>query len=326
MEAPQGLQNVGKTLTNINVPNTEQLTQGFKSVADSVSSTSGIVQDSLKDFSSQNMVNASQSFLDSNSIIAKFVFVIFIIVAFLFIVNLGINFIIYLFKHPRNPYIINGLVPGGANIVVPQDPKNTDSALVLRSNNQQNGLEATWSVWLSIDGLSNDTGKKWNHIFNKGNNIYKPSTSADSGIATVNNAPGVYVANDRNTIRIYMDDVKNNDNYVEITEIPLKKWFHLAIRIQNKTMDIYMNGTVIKRYVFENVPKQNYEQVNVGCNNGGFIGKLSNLIYYDRALNVFDINNIILLGPNLTESKAVKSNIGNYTYLSNLWYYDKLQA
>jgi hypothetical protein len=96
-----------------------------------------------------------------------------------------------------------------------------------------------------------------------------------------------------------------------------------VIRIQGQIMDTYINGTIANRQIFATVPKQNYDPVYIGWNKG-FSGQLSNIIYYDHALGVFDINNLVLAGPNLVQSSSVKSNIGNYTYMSNLWYANKI--
>ena len=54
------------------------------------------------------------------------------------------------------------------------------------------------------------------------------------------------------------------------------------------TLDIYINGTVSGRYNLSDVPFQNFYDVHV-CQNNGFTGKLSNLRYYDSALNIFQI-------------------------------------
>jgi len=95
----------------------------------------------------------------------------------------------------------------------------------------------------------------------------------------------------------------------------------MAIRIKNNIMDIYINGNVAQRYMFTGVPKQNYNDVLVG-KNGGFNGSLSNLLYYDRALTIYEINNIILAGPNTTElaENIPISNGRYYGYLSRSWY------
>jgi hypothetical protein len=94
----------------------------------------------------------------------------------------------------------------------------------------------------------------------------------------------------------------------------LGRWFNLAIRMQNKIMDVYVNGTVAKRYVFSSIPRQNFGDVIVG----EFDGTLSDLRYFDSALNIFQLNNIAMAGPNLkAESKTLDT---RFDYLSSLWY------
>ena len=34
---------------------------------------------------------------------------------------------------------------------------------------------------------------------------------------------------------------------VIVNDLPFKKWFHLAIRLENKIMDVYVNGEIVKR-------------------------------------------------------------------------------
>ena len=81
-------------------------------------------------------------------------------------------------------------------------------------------------------------------------------------------------------------------------------------------MDVYINGTMTQRHIFTNVPIQNYDDVYI-CANGGFSGTLSDLRYFNRALNVFEINNIVSSGPNLTYSNGTKDSPSQLSYL---WY------
>lgn len=305
-------------------PIRENVNQGYATISNVVNNVKSSVSNTLGDFSSQNAVNASRSFLNSNSIIAKFVFLIMVVIIFMFLVKIGIMLTLYFSKPSGHAYVINGLAPGNANIRISQDPKDPKSVQILRSNNQPNGIASTWSVWLFINGLTDPSNKNnstnsYSHIFSKGNVDFD-----NNGIANVNNAPGVYLSDVSNTLRIYFDTVTSNQNYMEITDVPLAKWMHLAIRIENNVIDAYVNGTIVGRQYFNDVPKQNYDDIYVGYN-GGYQGQLSNLVYYDRALGVYEINNLIMTGPNLTLSSSnTKSNIGYYNYLSNLWYYNKL--
>jgi hypothetical protein len=331
-QATARLQNIGSQITNSNVG--QGATDAVKTISQTVSNATENVSSGLKSFSSQSVVNASQSFLDSNSIIAKFVFLIFVLIVFLIVLNLGIMLIAYLLSPPKSPYVIQGLINGNMQLTVNQDPQNTSSATIFRSNNRSNGIEASWAFWINISSFTHGTNT-YSHVFNKGNNVYTgtdKSTPARSGLATINNGPGVYLISDKTNpqlvdLVVFMDETNVNASQQEkptvITNMPINKWVHVVIRIQGQIMDTYINGTIANRQIFATVPKQNYDPVYIGWNKG-FSGQLSNIIYYDHALGVFDINNLVLAGPNLVQSSSVKSNIGNYTYMSNLWYANKI--
>lgn len=324
--AKETFQSIGDKVSEIKMPDTSSLSESasdsMANMTTGISSVKDNLTNTLSEFSSQGIVNSSQTFLTSNGLIAKFVFILFVVIVFLFLMNLGMSLINYFTQPAKNPYVLKGMSPGNSNITIPQDPSNPDSVTILRSNNQQTGLECTWSIWLLVNDLNNNkptATQSYSHIFNKGNTVFDLS----SGVATVNNAPGLYIGdNSANVLRVYMDTIQSSqyaDTYTEIINFPLKKWVHVAIRIENTIMDIYVNGTISGRKTFSNIPKQNYDDINIG-QNGGFNGQLSDLIYYSKALGVFEINNIILKGPNLTQSASLKSNIGFYTYLSNSWY------
>jgi hypothetical protein len=72
----------------------------------------------------------------------------------------------------------------------------------------------------------------------------------------------------------------------------------VTIRVEQRNMDVFINGNVAKRHRFNSVPKQNYGSVHVNKWKG-FSGYLSNLRYYNKALNGTEINSIVKKGPNL---------------------------
>lgn len=284
------------------------------------------VSNNISQFSNAAIVNAdaSTSYLSSNTLIAKFAFLILVIIVFLFLLNLGIMLIQYFYSPSEDPYLIKGMVSGTDPVTIQQDPNNSDSILIRRSNNESTGLEFTWSVWLHINELE-DQKNVYQHIFNKGDTSF-----SSKGIANINNGPGLYLINNNSSmnvgsaqLRVVMDsNNKSDNNYIDIKEVPIKKWVHVAIRMQNTVMDIYVNGIIAGRLTMTDVPKQNYNNINVN-QNYGFNGKLSNLRYYSRALNVFEINNVVSTGPNL-ETYLPVENTPYYGYLSQLWYSSKV--
>ena len=317
----------------------------YNSVAERTSEVVDSVKTSLNDFSSKTYVDGSSEFLQSNTIIAKFAFVILVLIVFLFLCNLGIMLIGYFTSPTTSPYLISGTANGSSELVIKQDPKDKDSVQILRSSNEATGIEFTWSVWLYFLPIDiNNSKTKFKHIFNKGN---KPVPANDkTGIASVNNAPGLYLffdpSSNQTKLRVIMDVVSdltkygdasmntsniwsnNVSQYIDVTDVPMQKWFNCVIRLKNKIIDVYINGTVTQRLVLDEVPKQNYYDVNV-CSNGGFNGNLADLHYFNRALSVFEINNVVVWGRNKNAANAsggggASDGTGFPYYLSNLWY------
>jgi len=294
----------------------------------SMSNALGSIKDSMKSVFSgfSNQPNATETFRFSNTIIAKFAFLILVVIVFMFLVNLGINLITYFTSPQTMPYLVEGMLQGNVPVTIPQDPRKEGSIQLLRSNNESLGAEFTWSIWIYVTDLPQDK-TKYQHIFNKGNNVYN-----SLNVATVNNGPGLYFGNPSdpnklNSLYLIMDTVDQTDKNtsVVINDIPLQKWVHVAIRMENSVIDVYVNGTVSARLTMSNVPKQNYADILL-FQNGGFSGNISNLRYFDKALNVFDINSIIKKGPNMNSSSQQRgiSLMSNYDYLSNIWYGSKL--
>lgn len=290
----------------------DYIKNGVTSAKDSFNKT-------VEDISSKDVYTSGKEFIESNTIVTKLVFLILILIFFLILMNLGIFLVIYFSTPDKNPFLVDGMIAGNRSKTIYQDPNNANAITLYRSNNQTDGIEFTWSVWLLRNELSASTN--YENIFNKGSDDY---TTSGNGKASLGNAPGVYFKNTggtTNQLEIFMDTISDSGIQVEESEtidnLPLGRWFHLAIRMENKIMDVYVNGVVTKRVAFENVPFQNYRNVYV-CNNGGFNGNLSDLRYFDNALSVFQIMNTVEAGPNTRSSDADRNT--KFTYLSNNWY------
>jgi len=332
IQAPS--QTIARQIENMNLPETlnpaniqQNLSEGIATVSNNIDSVKQNIGNTLNEFSSKDVMNASTEFLESNSIIAKFAFLVLVIIIFMFILNLGIMLIGYFMQPSNNPYVVRGTINGNESATISQNPKNSDSIVIKRSNNESKGIEFTWSLWLIISAVPTDNN--FHHIFSKGD-----LTKNTKGIYTIN-GPGLYLVKDSDTkanLKLIMDtvvnDTPNNDaivpnTYVDIKNIPLNKWVNVTFRVENKIMDVYVNGSISNRLIFDNVPLQNYNDVQIS-KDGGFTGKISNLRYFNYSLNIFEINTLVLGGPNLKPGQ-ISSNINNvsdptFSYISSMWY------
>ena len=270
--------------------------------------------DAFKSFSTSNGNSGSTSFLESNSLVAKFAFLLLVIFAFVILLRVGISAVSYLLTPSSSPHLIDGMVDAKQMIVFPQDPSSNGAVTIYRSVNANDGIEFTWSVWIFINGLQYLEGQ-YKHIFYKGN-----SNLEQNGRNFPNNAPGLYLAPNTNSLVVMMNTFNVINEEVIVPDIPLNKWFNVIIRCKNTTLDVYANGTIVRSVNLIGVPKQNYGDVYVGMN-GGFDGNISNLWYYDYALGTAEIQKIVNNGPNTTMIGNNGMNDKLTNYLSLRWFF-----
>lgn len=300
-------------------PIMEQLTGTATDASDSVQSVKDNVQNTLADFSNKGVTGVTSEFAESNGMVAKFAFIIFVLIIFLFLFKLGVQALGYFISPSKNPFIVYGKLEGGTAVTISQNPSNTNAVPIFRSNNEFTGAEFTWSVWLYLN-LSPGSDTNYKTIYVKGPSA--PNTI--TGIHTTN-GPGLYANCDSKGIghlQFVFDDISGKQNKITVDNVPLQKWVHVAFRLKNTVLDVYINGSINNRHQLLSAPKQNYYDINIGAA-GGYSGYLSNLRYYDHALNVFDINNIVMFGPNTANSSLssdYQSANGDYSYLSTKWY------
>ena len=285
-----------------------------------------------------NLSGEMTSFMNSNSLVAKFAFVFLVIIIFIVLLNLVITIISsILYSSSGTPHLLDGMQDARTLLIISQNPNDKNSIPILRSDNQREGITFTWSIWIYLNGVES-TDNVYKHIFNKGSGKYE-----NSGLYYPNNAPGLYISPNTNDLEIFMNVYKDptsevntdceidsaiTDTYnmcaiseqIKINKIPIKKWVNVIIRCEQNVLDCYINGTLTKRHILTGVPVQNYDNVYV-CNNGGFDGYVSNLWYYNYALGTKAINDIAVRGPNMKmKDDGMAGSVPKY--FSMRWYFN----
>lgn len=303
-----------------------QLKEGVDTIRNSIPTSfndaTQSVSDTFNDFADKTKVasakmfgqqESSTSFLETNGLVAKFVFVFFVTIVFIILFQVALKIVGRVAAPPRDVLLVDGMVSGNAQIKIRQNTSSSMNTPIYRSNNEETGIEFTWGVWIFVEP-DMDTSPIFQHIFSKGDTT---STGLD-GILSPNNAPGLYIKTEagQSTMRVYMDDATPRLSLVEMNNIPLKKWVHVAIIMKNMDMDVYVNGAIAARKKMAAVPKQNYGNILVGYSQ--FKGNISNLSYHDSALDVLQLSNIVQRGPGTTMVST--SSIKVTDYLSRIWY------
>lgn len=151
--------------------------------------------------------------------------------------------------------------------------------------NSDEGLEFSYSVWIYIQ----DWTRGWKNIFVKGG-------KTDSAGTNSARAPGLWLYPDTNALHARINTFASPNEGCDIKNIPLQKWVHIAYILNNRTVDIYIDGKLERSCVLRGVPKLNDDPVHV-CDNGGFFGKISNLVYFRYAMKPDEVYKIYASGP-----------------------------
>lgn len=303
--------------------------------------------DSVKQASNQSSyMSRGTEFVNSNTTISRFVFVMAMFLLFLGAFNVGISLIQDYWLNRKSPILINGMVSANKLKVISTNPNVDNSVPIYRSINQEYGLEYTWNVWVYIEDLNKIDNNLYQRVFSKGSQepritgVATSQTRSGVNPELLNASPGLFITKNaadnsltsKNNLHAGLvlvvntfNSARRGNDYLEtiqIKNIPVKKWMCITIRVENTTVDIYLNGILTQRKKLNNLPRQNYYDTLIGDADNGFNGFISSLRYYDHAIHYDDIQSLYSTGPNRTSiDTSMSDNIQNY--LSMNWYYTR---
>lgn len=329
-----GVNNIGESLKTAGTDITTKigdLGTNLGSAADATKSTVSSGFDTIKSvlpaapvpsngtsFSLSDYTTMSSEFLESNSYIARAAFILLVVFMFFVILRLATGVIKYFVGRSQDPVrVIDGMMDASQSQIITQ---GFGGKTIYRSSNEESGIEFTWAVSLFVKDQTGITSK-YSHIFSKGSVPKFDNDNNRQTIKTINQAPGLYLDNKANSLIINMDSFNQNaTNTITVPNIPHNKWLNVIIRCKNKTIDVYINGQIVNSTVLPSVPKQNYGNIYV-CQSSGFIGNLSNLLYYRHALSINEIQNSLKDSVNIQLSSTTGGITSTTTdYLGFKWY------
>jgi hypothetical protein len=134
-----------------------------------------------------------------------------------------------------------------------QNPHNPAAKTVNLSDNQRSGVEFSYAMFVYLKSECFASGEqKLLHILHKGYNKPYPLM-----------APGIFTWGHKNVIRIFMNCYDSWNNWSEVENIPVDKWFHLVVSCKGNTIFIYVNGSLKQKVNLSGntPPYQNYGDV-----------------------------------------------------------------
>ncbi len=257
----------------------------------------------------------------------------FILVIILIILAL---FIYYSWKSYRNykvtsPYFIYGTLDGNKARTIP-------AVMVPDPSDGQYGQEFTYCMWLFIKdtnfvqtsttstgtstACTKGTGPLMKIIMNKGSNDLYQTTNNDNQQVwhyPLLSSPGIFLYPDTNKLHIRFNGYDSIYESADVGNIPLNKWFMLTVNCIGNSVDIYINNMLKKRQQV-GVLKMNYGDLSINPF-GGFDGYISNLRYYNRAIQSWEIDEMYQIGTN-TNMVTQLTDIKQMADLSPKYYFN----
>jgi hypothetical protein len=130
----------------------------------------------------------------------------------------------------------------------------------------------SYSIWTYVNDWNYKYGQRKSIFQRKGLEVFFSPTQNDIIVKVDTYDPA---DNDMNTIPYECG----------ISNIPIQKWINIIVSVQGKSIDIYVNGKLVKTCVMTNVPKSlQGDGVNLSMNNG-FSGYTSKFFYMNQTVN-----------------------------------------
>ena len=166
---------------------------------------------------------------------------------------------------------------------------NLGNYLTLNKNENPH-YQYALSCWIFIETAPPNTNSKYTQF---------------TSLLNYGNKPKILYNAEKNTLRIVMQqqdlkqqtknrmtDFDNEDNRIiyENKDVPLQKWNNIIMNFNSGTLDIFLNGKLVKSAI-EVSPYTTYDELNIG-EEQGILGGICNVLYFNKSLNITKINHL----------------------------------
>jgi hypothetical protein len=150
--------------------------------------------------------------------------------------------------------------------------------------NSTNSNNFTYSIWFYVS----DWNYKYNEekiIFSRMNDSREVSTQVALGALENNVDVRMTLYPGAKTGDVSGATSEGHSQVCSIPNVPLQKWVNLLISVYGRSMDMYLDGKLVKTCVLRGLPKIDSTEPVVVTPNGGFAGYTANFQYFDRPSN-----------------------------------------
>lgn len=201
----------------------------------------------------------------------------FVVLLILLIVGILVYWIAHAYETSRysskeSPYLITTPVNAFKSRIRPKRvPDPTD------------GMSFSYSLWIYV--------ADWNYRFGEWKNIFVNRNNMGD-----TRSPGLWLYPKTNSLHARISTHADANEGCDVRNIPLQKWVNIVYVLNNRTVDIYIDGKLERSCVLKGVPILGRGRVRF-AEEGGFYGQISKMQYFSRSLKPYEVGQIYSEGP-----------------------------
>jgi len=171
----------------------------------------------------------------------------------------------------------------GRRIVLKEEPSDAKTSFnidisTMKLSQENKGLSFSTSMWIYV--------KNWNYRFMQEKTIFNKGGFK------------LLLGNRMNDLYLEMP-ILNSHTPAKILkkDIPLQKWIHIVVSLENRHLDLWLNGKLYNSRYLKNLPKIFENRETLFCENGGYAGYISRVYHYESPLTKGEIIGLFKSGP-----------------------------
>ena len=148
---------------------------------------------------------------------------------------------------------------------------------IMKLSQENKGLSFSTSLWIYV--------KDWNYRFMQEKTIFNRGGFK------------LLLGNRMNDLYLEMP-ILNSHNPAKILrkDIPLQKWIHVVVTLENRYLDLWLNGKLYNSRHLTNLPKIFENKDTIFCDNKGFSGYISRVYHYEDPLGKSEVISLFKSG------------------------------
>lgn len=189
-------------------------------------------------------------------------------------------------------YYIYTSLTSSATITSLTDAKTSQTIDPSKLVNNSGSNNYTYAIWMYVDN--------WNYRYGEPKVIFGRNDTATKGES--NPSPSVVLGAMQNDVTISVTTYPTTSGGTPVIHncvvknIPLQKWTSLLISLYGRSLDVYLDGKLVRTCVLPGVAKVNTKAPVEITPSGGFDGSTAKFTYLDHATNPDEVWNIYKKG------------------------------